>query len=157
MRLESLVLQAAQREPERVAVRGPDGAMSYGALSQRAGQVACALREAGVRRGDRVGVWLEKSTRVVAAAITKAEARCGPDVASMLYAAFDPRGFGREVEIEVGPTSGRANIRHILRGAGITVSEPVLTRMLTRIRNERRALSTAEVCAMAEDETGSCA
>ncbi|MDQ3265849.1 MAG: amino acid adenylation domain-containing protein [Myxococcota bacterium] len=67
MTLEQLVLRAAERTPEAVAVRGPDALLTYGALDGAANRVARALRELGVGPGDRVGLWLEKSGTAVIA------------------------------------------------------------------------------------------
>lgn len=61
-----LLLEQAQRRPDAPAVVDRGTTTSYAALAGRAGQVAVALREAGVRRGDPVGLlaancieWLE--------------------------------------------------------------------------------------------------
>ena len=48
-------------------MHGPDGTLSYGELDALANRIAHTLAELGVRKGDRVGIWLEKSTRTVAA------------------------------------------------------------------------------------------
>jgi amino acid adenylation domain-containing protein len=64
--LASLVRDAAARDPDAIAVRAPDGVMTYGALDRAADRVARALLSLGVRPGDRVGVWTEKSARTVA-------------------------------------------------------------------------------------------
>lgn len=67
MRLESLVAASAERHPDRPAVKDEEGEVSYREFDRLAGHAASALRELGVRRGDRVGVWLNKSTRAIAA------------------------------------------------------------------------------------------
>lgn len=58
---------AAARTPEAIAVSDAAGEMTYGALSERADLMAAALRNFGVRRGDRVLLWAEKSAEVIAA------------------------------------------------------------------------------------------
>ncbi|HEY4220083.1 MAG TPA: AMP-binding protein, partial [Myxococcota bacterium] len=63
----ALALASAERRPDDVAVRGPDGELSYGALAQLSGRIARALGELGVKPGDRVGVRMPKSARAVAA------------------------------------------------------------------------------------------
>ncbi len=56
-----LLENAAARDPSKVAV--VDGARSFtwGEFRQQSARLAQALLEAGLRRGDRVGIWLEKS------------------------------------------------------------------------------------------------
>lgn len=65
--LHALLSEAAARDPNALAVRGPDCAMTYGELDRAADRIARALAELGVRSGDRVGIWLDKSTLAVAA------------------------------------------------------------------------------------------
>jgi amino acid adenylation domain-containing protein len=67
VRLEQLVSESAWRYPERPAVRDEHEELSYGELYTLADAAACALAECGVRRGDRVGIWMAKSARAVAA------------------------------------------------------------------------------------------
>ena len=67
MSLADLVARVAASAPDAPAVRAPDAALTYRELDALAGRAAAALRELGVRRGDRVGLWQEKSARVVAA------------------------------------------------------------------------------------------
>ncbi|MEU5217479.1 non-ribosomal peptide synthetase [Streptomyces sp. NPDC020807] len=47
--------------PARPAVHGADGSLDFAALDRRTDSLARALREAGVRRGDRVGVHLART------------------------------------------------------------------------------------------------
>jgi amino acid adenylation domain-containing protein len=65
--LGDLVIRAAARRPDALAVRGPDGDLSYAELDARANQVARALGGAGVGAGDRVAIWLPKGAEAVAA------------------------------------------------------------------------------------------
>lgn len=66
MRLHQLVADAAAVVPDRCAVTGPDGALSYGQLSARASALAHQMRLAGVSSGDRVLIWSDKSCASVA-------------------------------------------------------------------------------------------
>jgi len=51
----------AERAPEREAVRFAGKGLSYRALHERAGRLSRALRAQGVKRGDRVGIFMNKS------------------------------------------------------------------------------------------------
>jgi amino acid adenylation domain-containing protein len=63
--LGDLVIRAARRRPDAVAVRGPDENVTYGELDARANQVAHMLAAAGVVAGDRVAIWLPKSAETI--------------------------------------------------------------------------------------------
>lgn len=67
MNLRDLVTQRAHRTPEAVALQGPDVGLTYRGLDRMANRFAHALARSGVRRGDRVGIWLDKSPDAVAA------------------------------------------------------------------------------------------
>jgi amino acid adenylation domain-containing protein len=67
MSLKDLLIKSAERTPEALAIRGPDDSITYGELDRLANRIARALAELGVRKGDRVGIWLEKSVKAVAA------------------------------------------------------------------------------------------
>src|SRR5436190_19317914 len=58
---EAGVLANARRRPDAIALRVDDDSYTYAELSAAARDVAHALHELGVRRGDRVGVLLPNS------------------------------------------------------------------------------------------------
>lgn len=66
MKLHDLVRHSARRVGDAVAVTAADGRLTYGELDAEANRTARALAEMGVRRGDRVALWLGKSTLTVA-------------------------------------------------------------------------------------------
>jgi amino acid adenylation domain-containing protein len=66
-RLDWLLLESAERTPDAPAVRASGREVSYRQLDAMANQAASALAAAGVARGDRVGIWLDKSAAAVAA------------------------------------------------------------------------------------------
>src|SRR5262249_8183727 len=65
MRLHEYVMRAPDRDA--LAISGPDGSLSYGELDALADRYAGALRDRGVRPGDRVVLWTGKSIHAVAA------------------------------------------------------------------------------------------
>lgn len=66
MSLHRLVAATAEKMPDRIAVRGARGSITYGELDALANRCARALAERGVKRGDRVAIWLPKSVAAVA-------------------------------------------------------------------------------------------
>ncbi|HVC69631.1 MAG TPA: non-ribosomal peptide synthetase [Acidimicrobiales bacterium] len=69
--------------PQRVAVSGPEGTLTYAELSLRAGRLARRLRRIGVTPGDHVGLCVNRSINLVVAtmAVLKADG---------VYVAIDP-------------------------------------------------------------------
>lgn len=78
--LHHLLANSARRDPNREAVRMDGKALTYSELDQLTSQLARTLRAAGVRRGDRVGIYVHKSLASVIAvfAISKAGAAYVP-------------------------------------------------------------------------------
>jgi len=73
--VSALFEEQAARRPEAPAIDFRGGRWTYGELNRTANRIAHALREAGVRAGDRVGIGLERSPEAIAAilGILKAE------------------------------------------------------------------------------------
>ncbi len=65
--LPQLVTEAAERDPGASAVVMDDVTLGYGALEERSNRFARSLVAHGVRRGDRVALWLPKSPDAIAA------------------------------------------------------------------------------------------
>jgi amino acid adenylation domain-containing protein len=63
--LHTLVAEAAQQEPAAPAVVDGDRTLSYADLEAAANRMAAVLRARGVRKGDRVGLYLEKSAEAI--------------------------------------------------------------------------------------------
>ena len=59
--LQHLLINSAQRYPDREAVRFQGEAMTYKQLDTLSNKVASVLRTKGVHRGDRVGIYVHKS------------------------------------------------------------------------------------------------
>ncbi|MGH8060920.1 MAG: amino acid adenylation domain-containing protein [Pseudoxanthomonas sp.] len=66
-RVESLILEQARRCADDIAVRAGTQSLSYAQLETRSHAIACALQEAGVSAGDRVGLLLERDIDLVPA------------------------------------------------------------------------------------------
>ncbi|GAB3356937.1 amino acid adenylation domain-containing protein [Lysobacter tyrosinilyticus] len=67
--------RAAKSTPDAIAVRTGDAQISYADLNDRVGQIATRLMSLGVKKGDKVAVYLERSIAMVAAIV--AVMRCG--------------------------------------------------------------------------------
>jgi amino acid adenylation domain-containing protein len=65
--LPGLLERAAARRPDGPAVIDADRSISYRELDQAANRLAATLRQHGLRRGDRVGIYAEKSIEAVVA------------------------------------------------------------------------------------------
>jgi amino acid adenylation domain-containing protein len=68
--IDQLIERQSALQPESVALIYPDGTMTYADLDHRANQLARFLRQSGLRRGDRVGIWLERSSEMVVALLS---------------------------------------------------------------------------------------
>ena len=78
------VEESAQRDPQHPAMRFNGDALTYADLSQRSNQLANLLHAQGVGKGDRVGVFLDKSLETVLAIY-------GIMKAGAAYVPLDPR------------------------------------------------------------------
>ena len=78
--LHQLLDASAQGDPWATAVVDGDRIATYGEVAERSNQLAHALAGAGIGRGDRVGLYLEKSVESVVAiyGVLKAGAAYGP-------------------------------------------------------------------------------
>jgi len=63
--VHDLVAESAARVPDRVAVVDGDRSVTYAELDATANRLAHLLAECGVRHGDRVGLYLDKSLEAV--------------------------------------------------------------------------------------------
>jgi acyl-CoA ligase (AMP-forming) (exosortase A-associated) len=65
--LHDLLYNSVARDPQKAAVVDGVTKYTYEDLERQSGSLGAALAEAGVRRGDRVGVYLEKSWEAIVA------------------------------------------------------------------------------------------
>ncbi|WP_143664827.1 amino acid adenylation domain-containing protein, partial [Streptomyces sp. NRRL B-24572] len=82
--IHELIARRAARTPGAPALITDGETVGYGGLDARAGALAARLRTAGVRRGDTVGVLLERGVSLVVTAL--AVLKCGA-----AYLPLDPR------------------------------------------------------------------
>ncbi len=83
--LWALVRDAASRVPSsKTAIWNADSSCTYEQLISRAQGIAAQLHEAGIGRGDRVGIWMDKTPNCVQAIL-------GTMAAGAAYVPLDPR------------------------------------------------------------------
>ena len=81
--LQQLVTESVHRHPDKPAVRARGRSLTYGELDRRSSQLARLLRERGVERGDRVGLFFPKTVESVVAML-------GVLKAGAVYVPLDP-------------------------------------------------------------------
>lgn len=87
---------------------------------------------------------------VHAAAIFKARQRGLLDLANTVYSPYNPRIVGRDVDIRIGPMSGKANVELVLEKLGLTSNEELVERILQYAKNSGHILTDKEVRRMVE-------
>jgi amino acid adenylation domain-containing protein len=65
--LHQLMIESAARDPDALAVTGPDGELRYGELDRQANALAGELAAGGIGHGDRVVIWTPKSAAAIVA------------------------------------------------------------------------------------------
>jgi amino acid adenylation domain-containing protein len=122
-RLDTMLLAQWEREPDQPAVVAGDEVVTAAELRRRATAMAAGLRDRGVRPGDRVGVYLERSVDFVVAAT-------GLIIAGGAQAAFDvtdPPERTRRMLTDCAPkvliTSGRLHDRLAVDVDTLTVDD----------------------------------
>ncbi|MFD0521822.1 AMP-binding protein [Paractinoplanes durhamensis] len=125
MSLHELVIAAARRDPEALAVDGPAGRLRYGELDRQADVLAHRLAAAGVGPGDRVIVWGGKTPAIIVAmqavlrlgaAYVPANANTPPGRTALMARNCAARAvcaagdlFGRLAD-DLGPGTARVNL-----------------------------------------------
>ncbi len=120
--LQHLLHKSAEKYSDRPAVYDGARVMSYGELEERSNRVARLLLELGVKRGDRVGLYLDKSLESLVGIYATLKA-------GAVYVPFDPAAparrlgyIARNCGVEVLLSNGR---RHSscpeLRAAGAPI------------------------------------
>jgi len=88
--LQQLLIDSVHRSPDKVAVHARGRSLTYGELDVRSSQLARLLRERGVQRGDRVGLFFPKAVESVVAML-------GVLKAGAVYVPLDPHAPARRV------------------------------------------------------------
>ncbi|GAA2796495.1 amino acid adenylation domain-containing protein [Crossiella cryophila] len=122
MRLEQLLRAQARRTPDALALNAPDGPLTYRELDDLADRLVGALAGLGVRGGDRVLLWLDKSAFAVAA--MQAVLRLGA-----AYVPVDPLSPARRVSALITDCTPTAMITTRERQAELIAANPELTAM----------------------------
>src|SRR5436305_5587384 len=81
--LQSMFAAQAQHRPDAVALVMGDERITYGELERRSNQLANLLHDSGLRRGDRVGVLMNKSPDAICSFLGVLKADC-------VYVPMDP-------------------------------------------------------------------
>lgn len=89
--LTQLLTRSAQRFPERPAVWARGHSLTYGELEERSNQLAHMLRDRGLAKGDRVGLFFPKAVESVVAMF-------GVLKAGGVYVALDPSAPAGRIE-----------------------------------------------------------
>ena len=89
--LNQLLTRSAERYPERPAIWARGRSLTYGELEERSNQLAHLLRERGLAKGDRVGMFFPK-------AVESLVAMFGVLKAGGIYVALDPSAPAGRIE-----------------------------------------------------------
>jgi amino acid adenylation domain-containing protein len=116
--LPQLLTQNARRHPDHTAVVCDGASCTYGELAQRSDQLAGVLQQAGVVRGDRVGVYLEKSIEAVIALF-------GIMKAGAAYVPLDPAAPVRRVTYIIDNCAMKALVTTQTKVNGLAEAGPL--------------------------------
>jgi amino acid adenylation domain-containing protein len=125
--LVELVLQGAQLAPSKTAVWSSDARLTFGELVDGAHRIGSVLADAGVKRGDRVAVWMDKTPASVQVIL-------GALWAGAAYVPLDPRAPWRRC---------RAIVEDCAISA-LAVDGPRLSKIQPLIEGRRVALLLAD-------------
>ncbi len=93
--LQQLLQESAERYPEKLAVWARGRSVSYRELEERSNQLAHLLRQNGVRKGDRVGIYFPKCVESVIAML-------GVVKAGGVYVPLDPQAPAERIAYIIG-------------------------------------------------------
>lgn len=105
LRLDDLFEAAVHRSPDRCAVVCGDARLSYDTLNRRCNRLAHRLLQVGVQQGEIVGLYLDKSYRIVVSTI-------GLWKAGAAYVPFDPSYPADRIQFMMRDTGSHRIITH---------------------------------------------
>ncbi len=130
--ISQLLTQSAHRAPEQIAVVDGNRELRYQELDALSNQFAHLLQQAGVKRGDRVGLYLEKSIEAVAALF-------GIMKTGAAYVPLDP----------AAPVS---RIAYIVENCAMKAVVSI-GKMMVALQEQLAAQATTTVAILADDKT----
>jgi 2-isopropylmalate synthase len=80
-----------------------------------------------------------------AAAINKARKMNRPDLEEIVYCPFHPSTFAREIDILIGPMSGKANVEWVLSKLNLTATDMQIDHLLTLAKDNNQYLSHEQI------------
>lgn len=101
--LQQLLTKSAERYPEKMAVWARGRSITYRELDQRSNQLAHLLRQRGIKKGDRVGLYFPKCVESVISML-------GVVKAGAVYVPLDPQAPADRVAYIIGNCGIRALI-----------------------------------------------
>jgi amino acid adenylation domain-containing protein len=110
--LQQLLIESAKRYPEKLAVSVRDRGLTYRELEERSNQLAHFLRERGLKKGDRVGLYASKCPELVAAMF-------GILKAGGVYVPLDPQAPLERINYIIGNCGIKGLITSKERGSGL--------------------------------------
>lgn len=121
--LAARFVEVANRQPEHIALIDGNATISYGELLQRAQSVAGFLRDAGIGRGSRVAIDIEKSADAIATLI-------GTQWVGAACVPVDPVTPGPRLELMLRDCEPAAFFtRHATCPAGLDAATPDITKL----------------------------
>lgn len=85
------------------------------------------------------------ATGVHAAAVIKAYKKDDAELANQVYSGVPSHWFGLDQKIEIGPMSGKSNVIYWLEERGVTPSDELVERILSRAKQSDRLLTEDEI------------